>query len=192
MRCARQCTAGWRIMNTRPTITEEDLHAFIDGELDASRHDAIEHLLNQDATLAQRVAKFREDKDRLASIYAPLLERPIPRGWDTRIRQSQKRSARRNEMAAVTAIAASLVLVIGGLWLVSPPSPPQTRSLVSEALAARSGNLQPDMTVSSGVDAHSAGREISMALAMRAKAPMLTRFGYRLASIKSYEADSKR
>jgi anti-sigma factor RsiW len=42
------------------------------------------------------------------------------------------------------------------------------------------------------VNIFSAGREISAALAMKAKAPVLTRFGYRLAAVKSYEAGPKR
>src|SRR5262249_37307875 len=53
-------------------------------------------------------------------------------------------------------------------------------------------DLRPETTVSSGVDVYSAGREISAALAMKAKAPVLTRYGYHLAAMKSYEADSKR
>ena len=180
-------------MNTRPIMTEEDLHAFIDGELDPSRHDEVERMLSEDAALARRVAEFRQDKERFASIYAPLLKRPIPLSWVSRIRQSRTSRALRRELAAITAIAASLVLVVGGVWFVSRMSPPsQPRSLVSEALAARSGDLQTDTTISSVMDALLDGREISTALAMKARAPMLTRFGYRLASIKSYEADSKR
>src|SRR5215472_15176868 len=165
-------------MSTRPVIAEEELHAFIDGELDQGRRDAIECALGKDAALAERVAKYREDKDRLASIYAPLLDRPLPTSWEMLIRQSRMRSPRRRELAVITAVAASVVLVIGGLWLASGVSPPQTRSLVSEALAARSGDLRPDTTISSGVNVLSAAREISAALAMKAKAPVLTRFGY--------------
>ena len=179
-------------MSAQPIITEEELHAFIDGEIESSRRDEIARLLSADAALAQRVAEFRKDKQRLASIFAPLLDRPVPRSWEARIRQRQVRRPWRRDMAAITAIAATLVLVLGGVWLSSRVSPPQTRSLVSEALAARSGDLRPDITLSSGVDALTAGHEISTALAMKAKAPILTRFGYHLASVKSYAVDSKR
>jgi anti-sigma factor RsiW len=180
-------------MSTRPIIPEEDLHAFIDGELDPSRQHAIERIVSEDPALAERVAKFREDKERLASIYAPLLNRPVPRSWEALIRQNRMSSTRRRELAAITAIAASLVLVVGGIWFAkSGVSTTQTPSLASEALAARSGDLRPDATVSSGVNVLSAGREISAVLAMKAKAPLLTRFGYRLAALKSYEADPKR
>jgi len=179
-------------MTTQPVISEEDLHAFIDGELDPSRRDAIGRALNVDAALAERVTKYRQDKDRLVSIYGPLLHRPVPSSWEARIRQTRTSSSRRRELSVITAIAASLVLVIGGIWLASKLSPTQTHSLVSEALAARSGDLAPETSVSSGVDSHSAAQQISLALAMKAKAPLLTRFGYRLAGVKSYAADSKR
>lgn len=179
-------------MSTRLIITEEELHAFIDGELDPSRHDEIALLLSQDATLARRVAEFREDKERLSSIYAPLLRRPIPTAWEKQIRRRRVIPRRSRDIAAIGAMAASLVLVVGGMWFASRVNPPQTRSLVSEALAARSGDLEPDTTMSSGVDSLAAGHEISAALAMRAKAPVLTRFGFRLSAVKSYAAVSKR
>jgi anti-sigma factor RsiW len=179
-------------MSTRPLIAEEELHAFIDGELDQARHDAIERILSEDTALAERVAKYRQDKERLASVYAPLLNRPVPTSWEARIRHNRVSSPRRRELVALTAIAASVVLVVGTIWLASGVRAPQTRSLVSEALAARSGDLRPESTIASGVDALSAGREVSAALAMKARAPVLTRFGYRLATVKSYEADSKR
>ena len=179
-------------MSTRPVIAEEELHAFIDGELDPSRQAAIARALSEDAALADRVAKYRKDKERLASIYAPLLVRPVPSSWEIRIRQSRRSPTRRRELAAITAIAASLVLVVGGIWFESTMNRPHTRSIVSEALAARSGDLRPETTIVSGIDALAAGHEISMALAMKAKAPLLARFGYRLAAVKSYEADPNR
>jgi anti-sigma factor RsiW len=179
-------------MSTRPTITEEELHAFIDGELDPSRHDAIARALREDEALAARVARYREDKKRLASVYGPLLKRPMPRSWETQIRQGGVSAPRHRELAVLAAMAASLLLVIGGVWLASDMQAPQTRSLVGEALAARSGDLRPESAIASGVDAHSAGQEISAALAMKAKAPVLARFGYHLAALKSYYAGPRR
>jgi anti-sigma factor RsiW len=149
-------------------------------------------MLSEDAALAERVAQFRQDKECLASIYAPLLNRPVPRSWEAQIRQPRGSPLRRRELATVTAIAASIMLVVGAVWLASGMNAPQTRSLVSEALAARNGDLRPDTTMSSGVDVYAAGHEISAALAMKAKAPVLTRYGYHLLAMKSYEADSKR
>ena len=177
-------------MSPRPAISEEELHAFIDGELDPARRNAVERLLEEDAALAERVVKFREDKRRLASIYATLLERPLPPSWERLIRQDRPSYVRRREFSVLTAIAASLVIVIGGVWLAhSPGRLPQTRSLVSEALAARNGDLHPD-AISSG-DMFSASRQVSAALAMKAKAPVLARMGYRLASIRSYDTVAK-
>ncbi len=178
-------------MSARPFIAEEELHAFIDGELDQARRDAIERILREDAALAERVAKYRKDNERLVSIYAPLLDRPLPRSWEVRIRQGRMGLPPLQGLAAITAIAASILLVIGGVWLASGVSPPQTRSLVGEALAARSGDLRPEAIISSGVDVFSAGHAVSTALAMKAKAPVLTRFGYHLSAVKSFETDSR-
>jgi anti-sigma factor RsiW len=62
-------------------ITDLDVTAHIDGELDAGRVRAVEDAASRDGELAARIAAYRADKDMLKNIYAPLADRPIPAAW---------------------------------------------------------------------------------------------------------------
>jgi anti-sigma factor RsiW len=66
-------------------IADEDLHAFIDGELGAADTRAMQAALQADAALAARAAAFTADKHALAALYAPIAEAPIPHAWRARI-----------------------------------------------------------------------------------------------------------
>ena len=55
-------------MSRTPDIADLDLHAFIDGELDAEHAVAFEARMKADPALAERVAAYRADKEMLLSI----------------------------------------------------------------------------------------------------------------------------
>ena len=83
--------------------SEEDLQAFIDGELDAE--------------LARQMHAYRADKARLSQIYGPLIDRPLPEAWLATIANRNVvalpvRSTRRRFIGM--GLAASLALIAGG------------------------------------------------------------------------------
>ena len=55
-------------------ISEQELHAFVDGELDRARAAAIAAQLASWPELADRIGRIRADKERIASIYGPLID----------------------------------------------------------------------------------------------------------------------
>ena len=57
-------------------ITEAELHAHLDGELQAERCAAVEAGLAADPEQAARLRSYRRHKMLLARAYGPLLERP--------------------------------------------------------------------------------------------------------------------
>jgi anti-sigma factor RsiW len=166
-------------------IHEEELHAFIDGELPAARAAAVREMLQRDPVQAARVAAFRADKELLAAMLRPVAVAPLPEAWTRRVLQHPRAavSPRRWRMAA----AAALVLAaIGGTAFLLRP---QSDSLLAEAEAAHDGKLVPVETLTGAalpvVGARDAALEATTGLKLHA--PDLSRFGYRLVSLALFD-----
>ncbi len=178
-------------MSARPEILEEDIHAFIDGELDAARAAAVEDAAGRDPVLAHRIASFRADKRLLAEVYGTIAGEALPQEWRARV-AGRARPRRGSWTTPFAAAAAALVLLLASVtvYRFAVPKPVETatsgeESIVREALAARSDALKPREVVKvDGMDA--AGRVVADALKLRLKAPDLARMGYRLVSVRVY------
>src|SRR5438270_174465 len=72
-------------VNNPHFIPDEELHAYIDGELEPERAMAIRKALAGDPALAERIALFQADKAMLKSVYGPLEKLPLPSGWVRRV-----------------------------------------------------------------------------------------------------------
>jgi anti-sigma factor RsiW len=180
-------------MTNSPRISEEELHAFIDGELDKNRLAEIDGLVAADPALARRIALFRADKKQLSEVFGGLRAEPLPAEWLERIEywSSQRRPAISKPYVpryAIAAIAATLLL-ISGFWLVyERVGGPNEDAIVAEALAARQNRVQAEETIASVPAASPEARNmvVTTALAMDLKAPDLARLGYQLAAIRIY------
>jgi anti-sigma factor RsiW len=160
---------------TGALVREEDLHAFIDGELDEARTREIAELMVTDRAVAEKVQAFRVDKARLLEHYEPLLERPIPEAWLKRIEAARKPAHRIDRIAwrkSVYALAASVLALVVGWSTYRVMLEHGGEGVVDEAIAAR--NVADTGTA---VDA----AKISAALGLRVKLPDLTRAGYAFA-----------
>lgn len=60
------------------SISEEQLAAFADGELEGAEHDAVAAAVAADPALAQKVAAHRRLRDTLGAHFAPILDQPVP------------------------------------------------------------------------------------------------------------------
>jgi len=125
-------------MNDKDTITEADLNAYLDGELQPAERAALEAYLADHPAERQRVAAWRDQAATLRALYGHVAEEAPP----ARLSPHRLAAGRRRRMSrAVTAAAAAVVLVtfggVGG-WigrgLVMPDAVETT--LVSEAEAA--------------------------------------------------------
>jgi anti-sigma factor RsiW len=175
------------------TISEHELHAFIDGELDEARRAEITRLLAADPALAARVEDFRADRNRLQQIYGAPETRPLPAEWleqiESRVEAPVSRFIprfSRGTVGLVGALAAS-VLILLGTWLTFGGSTDED-AIVAEALAARGDTMQAQQVVdvqASGVP-EARNQVLANALDMKLKAPDLARIGYQLAAIRIY------
>jgi anti-sigma factor RsiW len=87
-------------------INEDELHAFVDGLLDPERRVAVERYLHEHHDLAQRIAVYRNQREKLRAAFAPRAAEPIPPSLSL-ARLVAERSARRR---AAWRIAAAVVL----------------------------------------------------------------------------------
>jgi anti-sigma factor RsiW len=59
-------------------VRDDDLHAYVDGRLDVERRRVVEAYLAADRDAAARVADWAEQNQRLAALFDPVLDEPIP------------------------------------------------------------------------------------------------------------------
>lgn len=178
---------------THPAISEEELHAFIDRELEPERAAEIGRLAQANPLLGQRIATFRSDKQRLLEAYGAVAEMPVPAHWRRMIEDrapAASHPARRRFMPPqfIAAIAAAFLVLIGWGISVLHPSASSDEAIVSEALAARDDALHPEQSVAAAAVPRpdERNRVVSAALGMRIKAPDLAGAGYRLDAIEVF------
>ena len=86
-------------------VTEDELHAYVDGELPADRRDAVEAWLATHPEDAARVAEWRAQADAIRARYGAIADEPVPARFDLdRLTRAGGRSWR--------AIAAAAVIVV--------------------------------------------------------------------------------
>lgn len=163
-------------MTTPMRPTEEDLHAFIDGELDAVRAAEVEAAIQADADLARQVHAYRADKARLAQVYGPLIERPLPEEWVTRIANRNivalpAKTPRRRMIGM--ALAASIAVIAGGTVVYRQVRTQGGGDLIALAMDAhaRAGTI-PAQSV--------ADNALAKIVGVAVKAPDLSKMGFTL------------
>jgi anti-sigma factor RsiW len=59
-------------------VTEQDLHAYVDRQLDAARRQEVEAHLAADPVAAEKVVAYRRQNETLHALFDPTLDEPIP------------------------------------------------------------------------------------------------------------------
>jgi anti-sigma factor RsiW len=65
-------------MTNNTPITESDIHAYVDGELSATRHSEVENHLHTHPEDAHAAKEYREMNQALKQLYDPVLEETVP------------------------------------------------------------------------------------------------------------------
>jgi anti-sigma factor RsiW len=172
-------------------ISKEDLHAFIDGELDPVRAAEFAKLVATDPVLSATVDAFRSDKKRLNEIYGMVPELPLPPKWlhvveNQPVRQRRSLGAYFSRPGFV-AVAASLLLVVGLSLAYERIIVPNEEAIVVEALAARQDSIRPaESFAAASLAPEGRNQVLTTSLSMTLKAPDLSKMGYQLADIRVY------
>ena len=178
-------------MTDQLKITDLDLTAYIDGELDADRVRAVEDAVSRDAGLAARVAAYRADKNMLKSIYAPLAEHSIPSAWIELARAVPYPAARaRHSWRLIGAAAAMVLVILGGLSLYEAGHrPAPAGDVVEAALGARDDrpSAQKTVAVASIGEARRYDATLQDIMGVNVHVPALASMGYQVTGLKFYE-----
>ena len=75
-------------------VTEEELHAYVDGEIPADRRSAVEAWLASNPDDAARVAEWRAQADTIRARYGAVASEPVPARFDLDKLASQDVDAR--------------------------------------------------------------------------------------------------
>ncbi|WP_397475461.1 anti-sigma factor family protein [Pusillimonas sp.] len=94
-------------MNTNPTVTEDDLHALVDGQLEAHRLPEVEAYLRERPEQACHVAAWTIQRRQLQALFSPVMTDPIPKRLE--------RSARQHQWPIWQAAASVLIALTSGI-----------------------------------------------------------------------------
>ena len=70
------------MIEREPPVTEDELHAYVDGQLAAERHAVVEQWLLEHADDAARVAAWRAQADAMRARYGATANEPVPPRFD--------------------------------------------------------------------------------------------------------------
>jgi anti-sigma factor RsiW len=169
-------------VNNPHPISDQDLHAYIDGALEEERALIVREALAQNAALAERVAAFQADKAMFKTVYGPLAERPLPAEWIARVRRrEQKRTIwRRAAIAAVFLLVAVSPLA----WRYLTPA--THADVVDAALDAREGTEACSLVTNDNSKVAGNDSTLRQAVASNVHVPDLSRMGYKLCGLHLY------
>jgi len=176
----------------RRIISDVELHAYIDGELEQERARVVAAEVAASVELSALVAQYKADRDLIMRTYGPLIEHPLPAGLiESFVRASTIRQAPRRArfFAAATAMAALIVAGWIGFALLADS---RTESIVAEAMAARDGRVHYEREANAAElqDRDASGRILRSAIDAPIQVPNLEKAGYRLAAIDVYPGRS--
>jgi len=123
------------MVEREPSISEEQLHAYIDGQTAGDECAAVEKWLESHPEDAARVAAWRAQADAIRSRYGAIASEPVPRRFD--LAKLARRDRRWSRLAAAAAL---LAFIVGGaagwfgheFWEGAGPS----RNVTAEAVDA--------------------------------------------------------
>lgn len=170
-----------------PAIEEDDLHAFVDGQLAPERRRRLERYLQTHPAEARRVADYQAQRDELRDLFAANTDTELP----PKLQLAHLVRTRVRPLWAPWRLAASLVLAVGlgiaGGWFLWGPRPQSLSEramqvLVEQAFSTYSVYV-PDarhpIEVAAAEQAHLT-QWLSNRLHRTVTAPDLSNFGYAL------------
>jgi anti-sigma factor RsiW len=99
-----------------PLPDEAELHAYVDGRLDAARRAAVEARLAQDSEAAARVDAWWKQREALRALHAEVLDQPVPAHLLQAAQQLQHRSQRMGQWQRWGGMAAAVLLSFALGW----------------------------------------------------------------------------
>ena len=162
------------------SVLENELHAYVDGELDATRQAEVSAYISANPDVAVRIQAYRQQNDMLHALFDPITKEPIP--------LSMYPSARRRMMPLMRYAAVFAWMIIGGTvgWMLHDntdnASPRYLASLPQQAAIAHvvyTPEVLHPVEVGADQEAHLL-KWLSKRLDAQIRAPQLASAGYQL------------
>ena len=173
-------------MTDAAPVTDDMIHAYVDGRLPTEDARAVEAYLAQAPAELARIAAYVDQRAQLRNALQAKFDEPVPsRLRVAQIRWMQSRRQTRRMMALAAMLTIGIVGATAG-WIAAPHfGGSGSDPLVAEALSARDGTLRPDRTLdASAFPTADAGDKVVVAtLDVPAKIPDLEKAGYTLSGI---------
>jgi anti-sigma factor RsiW len=99
------------VTSSRP-ITEDDLHGFVDRQLDSEQRSEVQAYLDNHPDIAARIATFDRQREALRAAAAPIADEPIPPQLNLRHLMEGRRQSQAWSWRSIA--ASVLLLVVGG------------------------------------------------------------------------------
>lgn len=100
-----------------PPPTDDELHAWVDGQLAAERHGAVEQAIATDPAVAAKIAAWHTQRDALRRLHGELLGEPVPAALMSALERQQPRQAQRGAWLRWGGMAAGLLVAFAAGWL---------------------------------------------------------------------------
>ncbi|HXA39643.1 MAG TPA: anti-sigma factor [Phenylobacterium sp.] len=169
-------------MTDRP-ITEEDLHAYVEGRLDDARMAAVRGYLADHPEIAETLAGYSADRAMLRDALRPFAEAPIPPTLDVR-RLVEARRGRSDAWRMPVAASLALAAGLAGGWAMRGVAVPQNGVAALAREAAESYRVYANDTTRpveiAAADEPKLVAWVSDRLQRRVVPPDLTAAGFRL------------
>jgi anti-sigma factor RsiW len=107
------------MMQPGPPVSDDELHAYIDGALDPARRLAVATYLATHPREAARAEAFRAQREGIHALFGHILDQPVPERLHAPLLRRSARAFWRRIACAVGAASAVLVLVVvlsSGSW----------------------------------------------------------------------------
>jgi anti-sigma factor RsiW len=165
---------------TPDAVRKAELHAYVDGQLDAERQRAVAAHIAENQDAAARVAAYRRQKTALRALLDPVLDEALPRGL-----RPPRATRRRVHVAWASAAAVLLAVGVGLGWQLrdfTADDGAADRAVVQQAAVAHAvftPQRRHPVEVKADEEAHLVSW-LSNVLGAKLRAPHLTDLGYGL------------
>ncbi|RTM09321.1 MAG: anti-sigma factor [Hyphomicrobiales bacterium] len=122
-------------MTDRP-ITEDDLHAYVDGRLDAARNEEVSAYLDKHPDVANRFASYSVQRTLLQGAFDPIAGEPVPSRLNLNHLIATRRQNRISNWRLAAAAAVLLFAGGSGGWYMRDMMVPPTEGVVALAREA--------------------------------------------------------
>jgi anti-sigma factor RsiW len=102
--------------NTSPRLTEDQIHALVDGQLAAGELAALQARLAQEPDAQASVLKWQQQRDALRGLHQRVLDEPVPSVLRSAARQTAASQQELNQWWRWGGLAASVMLAFGVGW----------------------------------------------------------------------------